>query len=193
MNRLKNLLDPYGPIWQPGKFTFLCYGIAFGLLIATLTAKQPDPVLVYAEDILVQSEHREEVVPCHLIPDCVKLAEAMYFEARGEGKTGMVAVGHVVLNRVNSPYFKNSVKEVIDHGCHFSYTCDRRVKHRVGKIPLSELPLDHAHKVFHGLVPDPTNGANHYLRLDQVKRIPVWAKVYEQTVQIGNHTFYRRG
>src|SRR5690625_3991404 len=40
------------------------------------------------------------------------LAEAMYFEARGEGLAGQVAVGEVILNRVDSSRYPNSVCDV---------------------------------------------------------------------------------
>ncbi len=41
------------------------------------------------------------------------LARAVYSEARGESIKGQVAVASVIINRVKSPGFPNSVKEVI--------------------------------------------------------------------------------
>ena len=58
------------------------------------------------------------------------LAEALYFEARGEPIQGQLAVGEVVLNRVEDPRYPNSICKVINQGtgrrfaCQFTYTCD---------------------------------------------------------------------
>ena len=42
------------------------------------------------------------------------LAEALYFEARGEPIQGQLAVGEVVLNRVEDPRYPNSICKVIN-------------------------------------------------------------------------------
>lgn len=50
------------------------------------------------------------------------LACAVYAESRGQGKKGMVAVGNVVINRVNSPEFPKSIRGVLYQPGQFSYT-----------------------------------------------------------------------
>ena len=76
------------------------------------------------------------------------LAEALYFEARGETVEGLFAVSEVIMNRVSSKRFPNSVCGVVNQGtgrkfaCQFTYTCDGRPEHigdkrawtRVGKV-----------------------------------------------------------
>ncbi len=58
------------------------------------------------------------------------LAEALYFEARGETVKGQFAVAEVILNRVESERFPSSACGVINQGtgkkyqCQFTYTCD---------------------------------------------------------------------
>lgn len=58
------------------------------------------------------------------------MAEAIYFEARGESYAGQVAVGLVILKRSRSERYPASICEVIsqnDHRrdkCMFSYRCD---------------------------------------------------------------------
>ena len=58
------------------------------------------------------------------------LAEALYFEARGETVKGQFAVAEVILNRVKSERFPGSACGVINLGtgkkyqCQFPYTCD---------------------------------------------------------------------
>src|SRR5699024_3882114 len=70
------------------------------------------------------------------------LAEAIYFEARGESVRGQFAVGEVILNRVDSTAYPDSICGVVNQGCQFTYTCDGRPEtvheraawRRVGKV-----------------------------------------------------------
>ena len=58
------------------------------------------------------------------------LAEAIYFESRGENLTGQAAVGEVIINRMLSQKFPDSICGVVSEGasrlnaCQFSYNCD---------------------------------------------------------------------
>ncbi|HZL31403.1 MAG TPA: cell wall hydrolase [Pseudolabrys sp.] len=58
------------------------------------------------------------------------LANAIYFEARGEPVRGQIAVAQVVLNRVFSPFYPNEVCEVVyqnaerRNSCQFTFACD---------------------------------------------------------------------
>jgi hypothetical protein len=95
------------------------------------------------------------------------LTEALYFEARGEDTRGIFAVAEVILNRVDSGRFPDSVCAVVNQGtgekyqCQFTYTCDGlaetirepRAWRRVGKV--ARLMLDGAPRML-------TNGATHY-------------------------------
>jgi spore germination cell wall hydrolase CwlJ-like protein len=60
------------------------------------------------------------------------LAEAIYFEARGEPLAGQIAVAEAVLNRVDSPHYPDTICAVTNQGvgrgraCQFSYACDGR-------------------------------------------------------------------
>lgn len=121
------------------------------------------------------------------------LAEALYFEARGENVKGQFAVAEVILNRVKSQRFPSSVCGVVHQGtgkkyqCQFTYTCDGyaeviaepRAFARVGKV---------ARYVLDGKVPALTDGATHY---HTTAVSPRWSKVYTRTAQIGVHMFYR--
>lgn len=122
------------------------------------------------------------------------LAEAIYFEARGESLEGQVAVAEVVLTRVDSAFWPNSVCGVVNQGssrktgCQFSYTCDG-VPDRVSEGG----PWSQAQKIAEFMMQGGprriTNGATHY-HADYVS--PRWAKSMEQTAVIGQHIFYRR-
>lgn len=123
------------------------------------------------------------------------LAEALYFEARGETVRGQFAVAEVIMNRVESSRFPGTVCGVVNQGtgerfrCQFTYTCDGRAEtineraawERAGKI--ARLILDGAPR---GL----TGGATHYHTL-AVR--PKWARVFPVTATIGEHRFYRMG
>ena len=57
------------------------------------------------------------------------LAQTLYFEAKSEGRQGMVAVGWVILNRMRDGEFPRSICGVVKQGrekpgCQFSYWCD---------------------------------------------------------------------
>jgi spore germination cell wall hydrolase CwlJ-like protein len=58
------------------------------------------------------------------------LAQAVYFEARGDPLAGQHAVARVILNRVDSPYYPATVCEVVfqnsqmTNACQFSFACD---------------------------------------------------------------------
>ena len=58
------------------------------------------------------------------------LAKAIYFEARGEGPLGQLAVAQVILNRVKDPAFPKTICGVVFQNasdfnrCQFSFACD---------------------------------------------------------------------
>lgn len=120
------------------------------------------------------------------------LAEALYFEARSETLEGQFAVGEVILNRVDSRKFPNSVCGVVTQGahrlnaCQFSYNCDGKAEHfgearayaRSGK--LAKLLLDGRARVL-------TGGATYY-HASSVN--PSWSRSFSKTAQIGRHIFY---
>ncbi|WP_170603788.1 cell wall hydrolase [Ruegeria arenilitoris] len=121
------------------------------------------------------------------------LAEALYFEARGESIRGQFAVAEVILNRVDSTRFPNSLCGVINQGtgrkyqCQFTYTCDgkkevfheKRAYERVAKV---------ARAAIDGVAEEMTSGATHY----HTKSVrPSWSRVYKETARIGVHIFYR--
>lgn len=121
---------------------------------------------------------------------CLLLSELIYFEARGEGRLGMEAVAHVVMNRVDAKFFPNSIIEVIEDGCQFSYRCytSFSVNDEEAFAESQEVALD----VMYGRSKDPTGGADHYFNPKKVNKTPKFALVYEHTVTINDHMFYRR-
>lgn len=172
--------------------SLLCFMCGVGLAIGALTlldresSEEEEPVVEDVGDI------EEAAIPCFMIAECVTLAEAIYFEARGEPTIGKIAVGFVIMTRVEKPFYKDTIEEVIYDKCHFSYTCDEKIKPLIGKIPVEKLPIQEASAVYYGTVDDPTEGADHYYNPKKVKRTPRFAKVYDKVVAIGDHHFHRR-
>ncbi len=121
------------------------------------------------------------------------LTEALYFEARGETLKGQIAVAEVILNRVASPRFPDTVCGVINQGtgrkfaCQFTYTCDGHPEHvteprafqRVGKV--ARMMLDGA--------PRKLSGGATYYHTTAVN--PRWARQFERTARMGVHLFYK--
>ena len=122
------------------------------------------------------------------------LATAIYFEARGEPREGKLAVAQVVMNRVRSPAYADTVCGVVYQGqwqrkgCQFSFACD-------GKADVARNPVQWrisntlAKKVLRGeaWLKDIDN-ATHY-HATYVK--PAWRRSMKHIRTIGKHIFYR--
>ncbi len=119
---------------------------------------------------------------------CVALA--MYWEARGEGRKGMLAVGSVILNRVDDHRFPDSACDVVYQGgetppCQFSWWCDGR-SDRPTDAALWATSLDLAGEIMTADLRDPTYGAL-FFHNKSIKA--PWRRT--RTAEIGNHVFYR--
>lgn len=123
------------------------------------------------------------------------LAEAIYFEARGESLEGQAAVAEVVLNRVESRHWPNTVCGVVDQGkeratgCQFSYTCDGIPDRIASRSAAWRQAEKLAAFMMRGGPRRITGRATHY-HADYVA--PSWAKTMEKTAVVGRHIFYRR-
>jgi spore germination cell wall hydrolase CwlJ-like protein len=121
------------------------------------------------------------------------LAEATYFEARGEPVEGQFAVAEVVLNRVDSPKFPNSICKVVrqgtgrKHACQFSYNCDGKLEYiangsaydqakRVARVSMDRKtrPLTKGATFYHATFVSPS-----------------WARSFQHVATIGVHKFYK--
>jgi spore germination cell wall hydrolase CwlJ-like protein len=121
------------------------------------------------------------------------LALNIYFEARGEGEQGQLAVGHVVMNRVADRHYPSTVCNVVQQGgeerryrCQFSWWCDGKPDRPLNqKAWLKSLEL--AITVYFGHSEDPTDGALWY-HADYVN--PYWSNTLVLGNKIGQHIFY---
>lgn len=121
------------------------------------------------------------------------LTEALYFEARGEPLIGQLAVAEVILNRVDSRKYPNSICGVISQGearrnaCQFSFRCDGQPELFNEKVAY-DLVGKVARMMLDGRDRPLTLGATHY-HTTAVE--PGWSHRLTPTTQIGKHLFYR--
>jgi hypothetical protein len=122
------------------------------------------------------------------------LATAIYFEARGEPLQGQIAVGQVIMNRVRSPNFPETICGVVYQGqmapgCQFSFACD-------GK---TDTPKNDAHwalaqklarQITSGQVWLSEIGYSTFYHADYVS--PHWKGAMNKIDSIGRHIFYKK-
>lgn len=116
------------------------------------------------------------------------LAKNIYFEARNQSIEGQKAVAFVVLNRVNSLSYPNSVCEVISQDRQFSWTRDGR-SNQPKDLKSFKIATAMAIYVYnkYGKIKDPTKGAIMY-HANYVQ--PYWSSYYKLSAIIGDHIFY---
>ena len=126
------------------------------------------------------------------------MAEAMYFEARGEGWRGMLAVGVVIRNRVAPPGYPSPICGVVRQGrlsdglmrkwqCQFTFFCDGKPEDPEDRAAwsmaqgLSKIVIE-GQVMLTGM-----EGVTHY-HTTSVQ--PPWAKQFAAKRRIGSHIFY---
>ncbi len=112
--------------------------------------------------------------------DLKLMANAVYGESRGEPYEGQVAVAAVILNRLKSPSFPNTVYGVIFQPGAFTAVAD-------GQIWLT--PNENARKLFEDAINgwDPTGGCIYYFNPDTATSKWIWSRPQVKT--IGKHIF----
>jgi hypothetical protein len=122
------------------------------------------------------------------------MAEAIYFEARGEPELGQYAVAQVVMNRVRSGYYPDDVCGVVyenknlHNRCQFSFACDgipdritnKEAWNRAVEIAKETVDTDY-------FLPE-VGSATHY---HATYVHPYWTWDMDKLQKIGKHIFYR--
>ncbi len=122
------------------------------------------------------------------------LAEAIYFEARGEVVRGQMAVAQVVLNRAFSGKYPDTVCGVVyqnSHrylGCQFTFTCDR-IRDVVREPDMWERAKTIAAEFLDGKLWLPEVGKATHYHAYWVR--PWWVRDMTRLHKLGVHTFYR--
>ncbi len=116
----------------------------------------------------------------HNSSDVYLLAKAIYAEGRGESYTGQVAIGAVILNRVKSPSFPNSVAGVIYQKGAFTAVDDGQIN-----LEPNQTAYDAARDALNGW--DPTYGCLYYY--NPAVATSAWIFNRQTVTVIGKHVF----
>ena len=114
--------------------------------------------------------------------DVQLIARAINGEARGEPYEGQVAVGAVILNRVKSSKFPNTIAGVIYQSGAFTAVSDGQIN-----VPIASnsTVVKAAQDALNGW--DPTGGAIYYFNPNTATNKWIWSRPQIKT--IGNHIF----
>jgi spore germination cell wall hydrolase CwlJ-like protein len=121
------------------------------------------------------------------------LALALYFEARDQPVNGQIAVGLVILNRLDSIKYPSSICQVVkqrnnNNICQFSFYCDGKSDKPTETKVWEEL-LVLVDNIWHGILYDFTDGSMYYhtIHIDA----PIWTREMTTTLIIEDHIFYK--
>jgi spore germination cell wall hydrolase CwlJ-like protein len=121
------------------------------------------------------------------------LTDAIYFESRGEPESGQYAVAQVVMNRVRSPHYPDTICGVVYQNknwrnrCQFSFACDRiadRVTNRVAWKTARRIAYEIMEEGYYM----PEIGQSTHYHASYVR--PRWIRDMEKEARIGSHIFY---
>jgi spore germination cell wall hydrolase CwlJ-like protein len=122
------------------------------------------------------------------------LAEAVYFEARGEAVRGQIAVAQVVMNRTFSGFYPNTVCGVVYQNkhrhlaCQFTFACDN-----VADVVREPDMWDRAQKIAKAMLdgqlwlPEVDKSTHYHAYWVR----PSWVSEMKKMYKFGVHTFYR--
>jgi spore germination cell wall hydrolase CwlJ-like protein len=122
------------------------------------------------------------------------LAEAVYFESRGEAVRGQIAVAQVVLNRAFSGFYPTTVCGVVyqnkhrHYACQFTFACDN-----VADVVREPDMWDRARRIAKAMLDGqlwlPEVGKSTHYHAYWVH--PSWVSEMKKMYRFGVHTFYR--
>lgn len=122
------------------------------------------------------------------------LAEAVYFESRGEKVRGQIAVAQVVLNRAFSGFYPTNVCGVVyqnknrRYACQFTFACDN-----IADVVREPEMWDRARKIARAMLDGklwlPEVGKSTHYHAYWVR--PSWVHEMKKMYKFGVHTFYR--
>jgi spore germination cell wall hydrolase CwlJ-like protein len=140
-----------------------------------------------AERLGLEGKERAKAEKC--------LADAVYFEARGEELRGQMAVAQVVMNRVFSGYYPNNVCGVVYQNanrhlrCQFTFACEGKDLSKVDELDMWEQAKTIARDMIDGKIwLSEVGHATHY---HAYWVHPSWVHEMKKMYRLGVHTFYR--
>ena len=124
------------------------------IFYADFTVTTPSAKAVSGKVITVEQIFND----CMKSEDCRVMAHASYYEARNQSDEGVVAVMHVIKNRVAHKAWPDTVKGVVYQKNQFSYLWDGSTKKAMKKEQHKRMAVL-AHKVLNGVVESPVGDA----------------------------------
>lgn len=112
--------------------------------------------------------------------DLYLMAKAIYAEGRGESYTGQVAIGAVIMNRLRSPDFPNTISGIIYQKGAFTAVADGQIN-----LEPNQTAYNAARDAMNGW--DPTYGALYYY--NPAKATSAWIFSRPTVTVIGKHVF----
>jgi hypothetical protein len=153
----------------------------------TMTGKDNSRVLSPAQQLGLEGKALARAEKC--------LADAVYFEARGEVFKGQEAVAQVVMNRVFSGVYPNDVCGVVYQNagrhlaCQFTFACEGKDLNRIEEPDMWEQAKQIAKDMLDGKIWLADVGhATHY---HAYWVHPSWVNEMTRLYKLGVHTFYR--
>lgn len=129
-------------------------------------------------------------VPAEYRTDIDCMTAAIYFEARSEPGDGQAAVGQVIMNRVASRHYPNTVCEVVfqNNGrfCQFTFACDGSMRRGVRDRQSWDQARRIAERILAGERNPALLSATHY---HTTAIYPRWAPSHPEIMTIGAHVF----
>jgi N-acetylmuramoyl-L-alanine amidase len=115
------------------------------------------------------------------------LANAVYFETRGEPLSGQLSVAEVVVNRARSGRFPKNLCGVVKQKGQFSFVRGGRLP----SVPRSSAAWRKAVAIAHIALEDLADGAAPRALFFHAKKVrPAWRGL-QRVASVGNHVFYR--
>lgn len=177
-------------------------GIVFGILIGFVTAPVIVGLMPSRAEASTSVSVPESPDETFIKEETSCLAANIYFEARGEGTVGQVAVARVTINRTLREGFPSTICGVVTagikdasgkqkkHRCAFSWYCDG-LPDVVSDPVLYRKIYRMAESFVRGHRDDEldiTEGATHF---HTVAVNPAWKHELRRVARIGDHLFYR--
>lgn len=150
-----------------------------GLTVDGIVGKETLSALGISESAL-NGNSSSNSVGSYSSADVALLARVVYGEARGESYTGQVAVAAVVLNRIKSSSFPNTVSAVVYQPYAFTCVADGQINYTPNQTAYNA-----AKDAINGW--DPTGGAIYYY--NPKTATSAWIYSRKVTTTIGNHVF----
>jgi len=117
--------------------------------------------------------------------DLIYLARTIHAESRGESMLGKIGVGAVVLNRVNSNWYPDTVKEVVKQKSQFEVSSNNTLY----TLTPNQESIQAAFIALVGY--DPTYNSIYFYNPKTATNLG-WTRNITKTIRLGNHQFGRR-